>query len=140
MVDRSSTVLPGAVEQTVEPGEILLREGETDDSIFEVVDGAFEILRGDDQARIATVGPGETLGEIAALAQCPRTATVRALRAVRRPARSIDRPMASGSPRDDKRLTQLTELARPASTANERAPSSPSCSPSTAASPPTSSS
>ena len=71
VVDRSSTVLPGAVEQTVEPGEILLREGETDDSIFEVVDGTFEILRGDDLERIATVGPGETLGEIAALGPVP---------------------------------------------------------------------
>ena len=81
---------PGAVEQTVEPGEILLREGETDDSVFEVVDGTFEILRGDDLARIDTVGPGETLGEIAALAQCPRTATVRAARS-RSVVRRVDR-------------------------------------------------
>ena len=111
VVDRSRTVLPGAVEQTVEPGEILLREGETDDSIFEVVDGTFEILRGDDLDRIATVGPGETLGEIAALAQCPRTATVRALApsVVRRVDRQTygDWLAVHGD-----RLTQLTELVR----------------------------
>ena len=57
---------PGAA---VEPGEILVREGDTDDSVFEVVDGAFEILRGEELERIDTVGPGETLGEIAAIAR-----------------------------------------------------------------------
>ena len=111
VVDRSSMVLPGAVELTVEPGEILLLEGEADDSIFEVVDGTFEILRGDDLERIATVGPGETLGEIAALAQCPRTATVRAVApsVVRRVDR---RTYGEWLAADDDRLTELTELVR----------------------------
>lgn len=101
----------GAGERVVEPGEVLVREGDTDDSVFEVVDGAFEILRGEELSRVDTVGPGATVGEIAAIAQCPRTATVRALEpsVVRRiDRRTYEQWLAE----DDERLARLTDLAR----------------------------
>ena len=113
VVDRSGALPPwaGSAGRAVEPGEILVREGEVDDSVFEVVDGAFEIFRGAELGRIDVVGPGATLGEIAAIAQCPRTATVRALRqsVVRRiDRRAYDQWLAA----DDQRLARLTDLAR----------------------------
>ena len=59
VVDRFGTVLPGAVEQTVQPGDVLVREGDMDDNVFEVVEGTFEILRGAHWTRIDHVGPGD---------------------------------------------------------------------------------
>ncbi len=67
------------VERSLQAGEILVREGESGSDIFSVVEGTFEILRGPDLACVGLVGAGSTIGEIAALAGCPRTATVRAL-------------------------------------------------------------
>jgi predicted acylesterase/phospholipase RssA/CRP-like cAMP-binding protein len=65
--------------RTLQAGELLVGEGDTGSEVFLVVEGTFEVLRGPDLARIAVVGAGATVGEIAALAGCPRTATVRAL-------------------------------------------------------------
>ncbi len=56
-----------------------MRQGDPGDDAYEVVSGTFEILRGSEETRISVVGPGATVGEIAMLAGCPRTATVRAL-------------------------------------------------------------
>ena len=81
VADRPATPWAGAIERVVPAGEVLVHEGGDDDDVFTVVDGSFEILRGPELVRIDTVGPGGTIGEIAALAGCPRTATVRALEA-----------------------------------------------------------
>ena len=41
----------------LQAGDILMREGETTDAVFEVVDGTLEVLRGDPMQRIDIVGP-----------------------------------------------------------------------------------
>jgi CRP-like cAMP-binding protein len=79
VADRSAMPWSSATLRDVAAGEVLVHEGGRDDDVFTVVEGSFEVLRGPAMVRIDTVGPGATIGEIAALAGCPRTATVRAL-------------------------------------------------------------
>ncbi len=79
VADRPATPWSSATLREVAAGEVLVHEGGDDDDVFSVVEGSFEILRGPALVPIDTVGPGATIGEIAALAGCPRTATVRAL-------------------------------------------------------------
>lgn len=62
--------------------EILIRKGETGDSLFMVNDGWFKIVTEDakgDELIINKTGPGETIGEMALLDHAPRSATVIAL-------------------------------------------------------------
>ena len=77
VADRPTTPWSSAILREVAAGEVLVHEGGRDDDVFTVVEGSFEILRGPAMVCIDTVGPGATIGEIAALAGCPRTATVR---------------------------------------------------------------
>ena len=70
---------PAGGERELAPGEVLMREGDLGDESFELLSGRVEIVRGVDEVRLDVVGPGSTLGEIAMLAGCPRTATVRAI-------------------------------------------------------------
>ena len=58
-------------------GEAVLREGETGDRYYAIVDGQVGVTR--DGNRLATLGRGEGFGEIALLRDVPRTATVAAL-------------------------------------------------------------
>jgi len=71
-----------AVGERVEIGdrEILLREGETGDSFFIVLEGSVDVLvtRDEVQERVHTLGTGSVLGEISLLCKRPRTATVQA--------------------------------------------------------------
>ena len=93
------------------PGGVLLREGEVGDDVFEVVDGTLEVLRGTELHRIDLVGPGTTLGDIAALAGTPRRATVQAVGTAM--VRRIDRESyVRWLAEDEQRLDQLTTLAR----------------------------
>jgi putative peptide zinc metalloprotease protein len=65
--------------QRVEPGEIIVRQGETGDSFFVVRSGTVRVVRhlGDvDEERLADLGPGTYFGEVALLEYVPRTATV----------------------------------------------------------------
>ena len=64
----------------VSAGEIVYRQGDAGDGCFIIESGNADVL-GDGQP-IATVGPGELVGEIALLRQVPRTATVRATTAM----------------------------------------------------------
>jgi MFS family permease len=64
----------------VPAGEIVYRQGDAGDGCFIIESGNADVL-GDGQP-IATVGPGELVGEIALLRQVPRTATVRATTAM----------------------------------------------------------
>lgn len=61
----------------VPAGEVVYRQGDQGDDCFVIEDGRAEVLGNGRQ--IATVGPGELVGEIALLRQIPRTATVRAV-------------------------------------------------------------
>ena len=55
-------------------GRVLMREGDRGEEMFVIVDGAAEVLRGDQ--RIQARGIGEFFGEIALVDGGPRTATV----------------------------------------------------------------
>jgi signal transduction histidine kinase len=72
--------------RTLEPGEVLMREGEPGDAMFVIVEGAFDVLsrsEGEHESKIADRGPGDVVGEMALLALDPsegvRSATVLAV-------------------------------------------------------------
>lgn len=61
-------------------GEMLLEQGERDDSLLVVIEGDLEILAGDPTVRLAEVGRGELLGDMALFGGSGRrSATVRTL-------------------------------------------------------------
>jgi len=61
-------------------GAYLIRAGEIDSSLFAVEDGHLDIvvMRDDEQAVVATVGPGDVLGEVSFIDDSPRTVSVKA--------------------------------------------------------------
>lgn len=61
----------------VREGERILREGDLGTSMFIIADGAVRVHRGD--RLVATLGPGDVFGEMAALDPEPRSASVTAL-------------------------------------------------------------
>lgn len=63
-----------------EAGDILFREGEAADAAYVVMNGEATIFAHSPagEIEIATLGPGEFLGEIGILCDTPRSATVRA--------------------------------------------------------------
>jgi MFS family permease len=69
-------VARGAEELDVRPGATLTVEGEYGHRFYVVADGRFDITRGEE--RVASIGPGGSFGEIALLADVPRTATATA--------------------------------------------------------------
>lgn len=64
-----------------EPGDVVVRQGDDGDCAYLVNHGELEVLRqeGDHQLQIAKLKSGDCFGEIALLAEVPRTATVRCL-------------------------------------------------------------
>ncbi len=67
----------------IDPGTVVMREGENAREMFVVVQGEMEVLRRSRrglEGRVAVLGPGTWLGEMSILDAQPRTATVRALR------------------------------------------------------------
>ena len=68
----------GLPERSFEAGEVLLPEGEHTDTLYVLIEGDVEVLKGDLQVYSAS-DPGATFGEISALLDIPHTATVKAL-------------------------------------------------------------
>jgi CRP/FNR family transcriptional regulator, cyclic AMP receptor protein len=64
-------------ERPIEPGELLMAQGDPGDAVYVVLDGEFEITkRSNDQEFVLAVrGAGEVLGEMALLENAPRTAS-----------------------------------------------------------------
>jgi CRP-like cAMP-binding protein len=66
----------------VEPGSLIVREGDTSSEMFVVIQGELEVVkRADDgsHVRVAMLGPGDWFGEMAILNVHPRSASVRTL-------------------------------------------------------------
>lgn len=80
------TPLSGREAIRLAPGELLFRRGDPSDVIYRVQSGAVDVIAstadasgdGDEGDVIATVGPGEYLGELGVLLGAPRSASVRA--------------------------------------------------------------
>jgi hypothetical protein len=73
------TVARAATEVSVSTGEVVMTEGEEGDLFYAVADGAFDIVA--NGAYVATAERGAGFGEVALLANVPRTATITASRA-----------------------------------------------------------
>lgn len=66
-----------ASEVDFDPSEIMMSEGELGDSMYLILEGKVEILKG--RTGFTTLGPKECVGEMAILDSEPRSATVRAV-------------------------------------------------------------
>jgi bacteriocin-type transport-associated protein len=67
-------------KRTLDPGTVLIREGEPIDVLFVLLDGRLEVtLRAAGGRRLALLGSGEILGELSFLDSRPPSATVTAL-------------------------------------------------------------
>lgn len=64
------------VPATLPAGTVLTREGQTGGLAYVIESGTAEVRRGD--RRVATLGPGDVVGELSLIDGGPRTATVRA--------------------------------------------------------------
>ena len=60
-------------EMDLKPGTVIIREGNTGGEFFIVLEGTIEVKR--KGRRLARLGPGDYLGEIALIDHGPRTAT-----------------------------------------------------------------
>lgn len=68
--------------ELAQPGELVITEGELAAHMFLVLNGEVEVLHkgdGDHDVRLALLGPGDWIGEMAILDVLPRSASVRAL-------------------------------------------------------------
>ena len=70
-----------ADEIDLRKGTVLTREGRTGHEFFVLIDGTVRVTKG--SRKLADLGPGDWLGEIALLTRAPRTATVTATSPVR---------------------------------------------------------
>jgi len=72
-----AAVAEAAVEVRASAGEVLMEEGAVEAHLYALVEGRVRVHRGDQT--LVELGPGATVGELAALVPAPRTAWVTAL-------------------------------------------------------------
>ncbi len=67
--------------QFYQAGEVFIHEGERGDCAYQILDGQVEVYRTHEgnEHRVATLGPGEMIGELSIFSQTPRSASVRAI-------------------------------------------------------------
>lgn len=66
---------------TIAAGGYLIRKDQVDSTLFEVEKGRLEVVAHDESGKekvVATIGPGDVLGEISFIDDSPRTVSVRA--------------------------------------------------------------
>lgn len=63
-----------ADEVDIPAGKVLMREGDTGDAFYFLIDGTVEVQR--QGTVVSTLGPGSFFGEVALIDHGPRTATV----------------------------------------------------------------
>ena len=66
-----------SAETRVSPGDVLIDEGAVEAHLYAIVEGRVRVHRGD--RTLVELGPGTTVGELAALVPQPRAASVTAL-------------------------------------------------------------
>lgn len=78
--DEFASLVQKLDSRTFTPGDVIVKEGESGDTMFVVVRGRVEVVLGSGatEKELAQLGAGEFFGESALLSGRPRTATVRA--------------------------------------------------------------
>ena len=79
--ESESTDQHGVSELLIEPGQVIVEQGDVGRALYVIVSGEVEVLHREDghDRRLAVLGPGDHFGEIAVFQNVRRTATVRAL-------------------------------------------------------------
>jgi CRP-like cAMP-binding protein len=72
-----AAVAAHTTEVRAQPGDVLIEEGAIEAHLYALVEGRVRVHRGGES--LAELGPGDTVGELAALVPQPRTASVTAL-------------------------------------------------------------
>jgi LmbE family N-acetylglucosaminyl deacetylase len=67
-------------ERWLDAGTVLCRQGDRGSDLYMVVEGHVQVIKGEEgsESIIYNAGPGEVVGELAAIADLPRSATLRA--------------------------------------------------------------
>lgn len=81
LLDRLGSISGDLTKQTYQPAEILVAEGQANDSVFVLISGALEVTKsidGQDAVLADLTAPGTVVGEMVAMGGGTRTATVSA--------------------------------------------------------------
>ena len=81
MFQRSTGRFAAEVELSYEPGEDVVREGDSGSRLFIIQSGGVAVIKrvGEREVELATLGQGDIFGEMSLLEGLPRSATVRAV-------------------------------------------------------------
>jgi CRP/FNR family cyclic AMP-dependent transcriptional regulator len=118
-----AAVAETAVEHRVSPGEVLMEEGSVEAHLYAVVEGRVRVHRGG--RTIVELGPGATVGELAALVPAPRTASVTALEptlVLRVDQMALDELLVEWPELAHGVIAELVARVREATASTERAP------------------